>query len=148
MTEGAGKEICKCYHWSCPLIQMENRPFFKLDCSIEKDELKNDTSSKTVHSSLPFPAKTWRLGTFPKPRRWWSQSCSQCQNRGQVEVYGGWLVFSHWLSDGGDDGGLGMCCMLKPVGPSEQQYRWSISSITAMSLRSGAVAAFCPSPPH
>lgn len=29
--------------------------------------------------------------------------CSQCQNRGQVEVYGGWLVFADWLSDVGCD---------------------------------------------
>lgn len=64
----------------------------------------------------------WRTGCTGK-------SCSQCQNRGQVEVYGGWWVSLDWLRDGGGDaetgggGGVGGLLYAKASGASRRPYR-------------------------
>lgn len=73
-------------------------------------ELENVTSSKTVNVSFLVPScptETYRLRASQASKTCRSKSCSQCQNRGQVEVYGGWLVFTDWLGDDGGDAETG-----------------------------------------
>lgn len=58
-------------------------------------------------ANASVPTETYRSRASQMPERYRSKPCSQCQNRGQVEVYGGWWVFADWLGDGGGDAETG-----------------------------------------
>lgn len=121
--EGAGRGICKCYHWLIiPFNSNGKQRLFNSATRPKRGRKEREKMSVLYRWEMQLHLTflhIWKQTGMPN--RCTAKLCSQCQNRGQVEVYGGGWILLDWLCNGGGDaetGGLGGCCMLKPAGPA------------------------------